>query len=114
MSIKTADSARHPSCQYRGSSGVEDRRIPLGFTSVHCMEDARICHIYNDESERLQVMSKYLNAGLKDHDKLLHLMDVVSAHPDMIVRGHLVRNPYYVEPEIFLREYQTRRSGEMP
>ncbi len=37
------------------------------------------------------------------------LMDVLSIHPMMIIRGQIVRNPFYVEPETFLREFETRR-----
>lgn len=39
------------------------------------------------------------------------IMDVLSVHPVMIVRGQLVRNPYYVPPETFLAEYEARREG---
>lgn len=36
------------------------------------------------------------------------IMDVLSVHPVMIVRGQLVKNPFYVEPEEFLRELRSR------
>jgi len=36
------------------------------------------------------------------------VMDMLSVHPMMIVRGQLVKNPSYVEPNVFLREYQER------
>jgi hypothetical protein len=36
------------------------------------------------------------------------IMDILSVHPMMIVRGQLVKNPSFVEPEIFLKEYQER------
>ncbi len=36
------------------------------------------------------------------------LMDLLSVHPMMIVRGQLVKNPCYVAPEIFLKEYNER------
>ncbi|RJP77390.1 MAG: hypothetical protein C4522_15510 [Desulfobacteraceae bacterium] len=36
------------------------------------------------------------------------IMDMLSLHPMMIVRGQLVKNPSYIEPEIFLAEYQER------
>ncbi len=36
------------------------------------------------------------------------IMDMLSVHPMMIVRGQLVKNPSYVEPQIFLKEYQER------
>jgi hypothetical protein len=32
------------------------------------------------------------------------LYDVLSVHPMMIVHGQIVRNPYYVEPEVFLAQ----------
>jgi len=34
------------------------------------------------------------------------IMDMLSVHPMMIVRGQLVKNPCYVEPETFLQEYR--------
>lgn len=36
------------------------------------------------------------------------LMDMLSVHPMMIVRGQLVKNPSYVKKEIFLKEYRER------
>ncbi len=36
------------------------------------------------------------------------IMDLLSVHPMMIVRGQLVKNPSYVKPEIFLKEYEER------
>lgn len=35
-------------------------------------------------------------------------MDVLSVHPVMIVRGQLVKNPYYIEPSIFLEKLKAR------
>lgn len=40
------------------------------------------------------------------------LMDVLSVHPVMIVRGQLVKNPFYVAPEIFLQEYRQRMNRQ--
>jgi hypothetical protein len=37
-------------------------------------------------------------------------MDMLSVHPMMIVRGQLVKNPSYVEPKVFLKEYRERLS----
>ena len=36
------------------------------------------------------------------------IMDVLSVHPVMIVRGQLVKNPFYIEPWVFLKELQSR------
>ncbi|MBN2737636.1 MAG: MEDS domain-containing protein [Spirochaetales bacterium] len=40
------------------------------------------------------------------------IMDMLSVHPMMIVRGQLVKNPSYVPPELFLREYNERLERE--
>jgi hypothetical protein len=37
------------------------------------------------------------------------LFDVLSVHPMMIVHGQIVKNPYYIKPEEFLKEYFTRK-----
>lgn len=39
------------------------------------------------------------------------IMDVLNVHPMMIVRGQLVRNPFYIEPRIFLNEYRAHLRG---
>ncbi|MCP4133061.1 MAG: hypothetical protein GY754_18995 [bacterium] len=40
------------------------------------------------------------------------IMDMLSVHPMMIVRGQLVKNPGYIEPEVFLKEYNERMNRE--
>jgi len=37
------------------------------------------------------------------------LFDVLSVHPMMIVQGQIVKNPYYIRPEEFLKEYFERK-----
>jgi len=39
------------------------------------------------------------------------LFDVLSVHPMMIVHGQIVKNPYYIRPEEFLKEYFARKQG---
>lgn len=36
------------------------------------------------------------------------IMDVLSIHPMIIIRGQIVSNPYYVEPEEFLSKFRAR------
>jgi hypothetical protein len=36
------------------------------------------------------------------------LYDILSVHPMMIVHGQVVRNPYYIEPEVFLADITAR------
>ena len=34
------------------------------------------------------------------------IMDVLAVHPVMLVRGQLVKNPFYIEPQDFLQKYR--------
>ena len=36
------------------------------------------------------------------------IIDVLNVHPMMIVRGQIVRNPYYMKPEDFLEDFNQR------
>jgi hypothetical protein len=36
------------------------------------------------------------------------IVDVLKVHPMMIVRGQIVRNPYYMKPEDFLKDFRER------
>ncbi|HEY3381206.1 MAG TPA: MEDS domain-containing protein [Vicinamibacterales bacterium] len=38
------------------------------------------------------------------------ILDVLSVHPAMIVRGQIVKNPYYVEPADYLARYRARHT----
>jgi len=35
-------------------------------------------------------------------------MEVLNVHPVMIVRGQLVKNPYYIEPDEFMSKLNER------
>jgi hypothetical protein len=37
------------------------------------------------------------------------ILDVLSVHPVMILRGQLVKNPFYLEPTAFLETYRERK-----
>lgn len=37
------------------------------------------------------------------------LFDVLSVHPMMVIRGQVVRNPYYIEPDRFLAKHLSHR-----
>jgi hypothetical protein len=38
------------------------------------------------------------------------LFDVLSVHPMMVVHGQIVKNPYFIKPEEFLKEYFGRKN----
>ncbi len=35
-------------------------------------------------------------------------MDVLSVHPMMIVRGQLMQNPYFIDPDEFMQRLKNR------
>ena len=36
------------------------------------------------------------------------IMNMLTVHPVVIVRGQLVKNPFYLSPDVFLKEYKAR------
>jgi len=42
------------------------------------------------------------------------ILDMLTVHPMMIVRGQLVKNPFYVEPDVFLQELTHRKGNSIP
>jgi hypothetical protein len=53
--------------------------ISLGFSSREVSEGQHICYIYNDDDERLEVMTKYLKSGQQAKEKLLYLVDAMTS-----------------------------------
>ena len=40
------------------------------------------------------------------------IMDVLAVHPVTLIRGQIVKNPYYIPPDVFLQEFRARNSGQ--
>jgi len=59
--------------------GDSRRTISLGFSDQKFPEGQHICYIYNDDAERLDVMAKYLQSGMKAREKLLYLVDMMTS-----------------------------------
>jgi hypothetical protein len=41
------------------------------------------------------------------------VVDIMRTHPMVIIGGHLQQNPFFTHPEVFLREFRGRRSGQV-
>ena len=54
------------------------RQVPLGFTAETVLEGQHICFIFNDDTERKQVMAKYLSSGLEAGEKVFYLVDTMT------------------------------------
>ncbi|MBI5832756.1 MAG: MEDS domain-containing protein [Armatimonadetes bacterium] len=61
-----------------GTSSPERRSISLGFTDEMFPEGLHICYLYNDERERLRVMSQFLGSGLAAGEKVMYLVDAMT------------------------------------
>ena len=51
--------------------------LDMGFTDEPFPVGAHVCLIYEDEEERRALMSKFVEAGLKDGERVLYLTDVM-------------------------------------
>lgn len=68
--------------------------------------EASLNHVLADHplTTVCQYDARRFNGGL--------ILDMLSVHPMMIVRGQLVKNPSYVAPHLFLEEYRARAARE--
>jgi hypothetical protein len=75
-------------------------------------------------SERLMEYESWLNVvfqthpitGICQYDASKFsgslIMDALKVHPMMIVKGQIVHNPYYMSPELFLKEFSNRAENK--
>lgn len=54
------------------------RQIRLGFTDEPFPEGTHMCHIFSDEAERDEVMSRYVSSGLAEGEQVAYFVDTVS------------------------------------
>ncbi|MGD0020182.1 MAG: MEDS domain-containing protein [Candidatus Limnocylindrales bacterium] len=65
---------------------ASERVISLGFTAERFPAGTHMCYIYNDDNERREVVSKYVESGLQGSEKVGYFVDLMSPQ-DM--RAHL-------------------------
>jgi hypothetical protein len=82
-----------------------------------CLVDgrARKEDIMEYEARLTQVLEQYPYTACCQYDARRFdgetIMDVLSVHPMMIVRGQVVKNPFFQPPEEFLASYRRRHEG---
>ncbi len=54
------------------------RSLDMGFTDQSFPVGAHICLLYESEEERRRLMSRFLEAGLRDGERVLYLTDVMT------------------------------------
>lgn len=62
------------------SKGGDPRRrdVALGFVPERTCEGSHICYLYGDDAERLWVTARFLESGLREGERVLHLTDTIS------------------------------------
>ncbi|MFN7143268.1 MAG: MEDS domain-containing protein [Myxococcota bacterium] len=63
--------------------------IPLGFSERRVQPGLHLCYIYNDDEERIDLLSRFFEAGVEAREKLLYVADgtPVEEVPAMLSRG---------------------------
>lgn len=79
-----------------------------------CLKEGRANHldIMRYEAQLNYLLAEYPYTACCQYDARKFdgqtIMDVLSVHPMMIIRGQLVKNPYFVDPAIFLKQLEAR------
>jgi len=60
------------------SNSTNRRDISLGFSDERVPEGQHICYLYIDDAERMRVIAKFMESGLKSREKLLYMVDVMT------------------------------------
>ena len=80
-----------------------------------CGDDARIADVIEFESRVNDVWRRYDDAVICTYHLAKFsgdaVIDIMRTHPLVIIGGLLQRNPFFTQPEEFLREYRGRRPG---
>ncbi len=58
--------------------GDSGRVISLGFTAERFPAGTHMCYIYNDDTERRDVISKFVESGLRGREKVGYFVDLTS------------------------------------
>lgn len=56
----------------------KNKDISLGFTNKRFQPGIHMCLLYRDETERREIISKYLQAGIQDNEKIDYFADIMT------------------------------------
>lgn len=84
-----------------------DRLISLGFTTELFPAGAHMCYIYNDDQERHELISRFVESGLQAHEKVGYFVDLMSPEE---MRAQLRESGIDLPPEMDEREFSITRA----
>ncbi|MFO7912765.1 MAG: hypothetical protein R6V15_11440, partial [Desulfotignum sp.] len=97
-----------------------DGTISLGFDNKAYPAGTHMCLIYNDETERRKIISKFLEGGLKTGEKVAYFVDEISPmdmHANIKIIGRLsaAENIFHVFPSNDkIRDFSTQALKKVP
>lgn len=91
---------------YVGARGTGQMEWAL---DPECATEAQLIEY---EAKVNRVISQYPYTAICQYDSHQYsgrmIMDILSIHPLVIVKGQVIKNPYYIDPDIFLQSYYAR------
>jgi hypothetical protein len=78
---------------------------PIPFAGSELSESRHVCVLFNSEGA---VICTYNLAKIVGDT----VIDIMRTHPIVIIGGILQHNPFFVLPDVFLRELRERRAKE--
>lgn len=84
-----------------------ERMVSLGFTSERFPAGTHMCYIYNDDQERHELISRFVESGLRGHEKVGYFVDLMS--PEQM-RAHLRELGIDLPPQTDEREFSITRA----
>lgn len=69
-----------------GADAATQPTIDMGFTAEPFPANTHMCYIFNDEAERREVITRYINSGLSDHEFVGYFADL---EDDTLVEDYL-------------------------
>lgn len=84
-----------------------ERLISLGFTAEPFPAGTHMCYIYNDDQERHELISSFVESGLQGHEKIGYFVDLMSPEE---MRAHLSELGVNLPPEVDEREFSITRA----
>jgi hypothetical protein len=84
-----------------------ERLVSLGFTAELFPAGTHMCYIYNDDRERHELISRFVESGLRGHEKVGYFVDLLSPEE---MRAHLSESGVEFPPEMDGREFSITRA----
>ena len=89
---------------------------PISLAGSQLSETRHVCAFFNSDEEEYRILLPFIKDGLICTYHLGRfggdaVIDIMRTHPMVIIGGILQKNPFFVPPDEFLREFRQRRAS---